>query len=264
MNFAPLPDDWPVDGFVSGEYLLKGNYETQVGTGNLLIEDGVAYGETFDRATAALRFEGTGVRLEKFEVRKSTGAPGGASGAAGTMTGAAWIGWDGNYSFTADGERIPVESLASVQFPTAPLSGLIGFKASGTGTFEEPHYDVTFAVADLFAGEEGIGQVTGHLALRGELLTTDFEAASNTYGSMHLDRVDGGRHGVARPDAQHTKVERLSFFPGQARAQHRRYVLAKQRIAELERSRTADQHMVGAPRPRATAGGNSPAKNSVA
>ena len=40
------------------------------------------------------------------------------------MTGAAWVGWDGNYSFNADGRRIPVESLKLVEFPKAPLSGL--------------------------------------------------------------------------------------------------------------------------------------------
>ena len=39
------------------------------------------------------------------------------------MTGAAWVGWDGNYSFNADGTRIPVESLKMVAFPRAPLSG---------------------------------------------------------------------------------------------------------------------------------------------
>lgn len=179
LRHAFLLDDWPVDGFVSGEYVLQGNYETPFGSGTLVIDEGVAYGETFDRATAALRFEGTGVRLEKFEVRKSAGA----------MTGAAWVGWDGNYSFTADGERIPVESLKTVEFPTAPLSGILRFKASGTGTFEVPQYDVSFGVVDLFAGDEGIGQLTGHMALRGELMTLDFEAASPRLAVSGAGRV---------------------------------------------------------------------------
>ncbi|HVL69592.1 MAG TPA: translocation/assembly module TamB domain-containing protein [Vicinamibacterales bacterium] len=161
-------DDWPVDGLVSGDYVIKGHYETPVGEGTLLVEDGVAYGETFDRATAALKFEGNGVRLTKFEVQKSTGR----------MSGAAWVGWAGDYSFSADGERIPVESLKMLEFPRAPLSGILRFKASGAGMFEEPRYDVTLNIIDLFAGDEGIGQLTGHLGLRGELLTLDFEAAS--------------------------------------------------------------------------------------
>lgn len=182
-------DDWPIEGFVSGEYILTGNYETPHGSGTLIIDEGAAYGETFDRATATLKFEGTGVRLEKFEVRKSTDGPAAAPVQAGLMTGAAWVGWAGDYSFTADGERIPVESLKTLEFPTAPLSGLLGFKASGTGMFDEPHYDVDFSIVDLFAADEGIGQVTGHLGLRGELLTVDFEAASPRLAVSGAGRV---------------------------------------------------------------------------
>ena len=43
-------DDYPVEGLVSGEYHVYGNYETPFGVGRLLIEQGVAYGETFDSA----------------------------------------------------------------------------------------------------------------------------------------------------------------------------------------------------------------------
>jgi hypothetical protein len=161
-------DDYPVEGFVSGEYHLYGKYETPFGFGRLAIDRGVAYGETFDTATASLRFEGAGVRLDGLEIRKSTGG----------VTGAAWVGWDGNYSFNADGTRIPVESLVTTSFPRAPLSGVLQFTATGTGTFEVPRYDVRMRVDDLFAGDEGIGQLTGRLSLRGELLTTELEVAS--------------------------------------------------------------------------------------
>jgi hypothetical protein len=161
-------EDYPVDGFVSGEYRLSGFYEMPVGTGRLIIEEGEAYGETFERAESPLRFEGNGVRLESLDLRKSTG----------TVTGAAWVSWDGSYSFNADGRRIPVESLQTLAYPTAPLSGLLQFNAAGAGTFETPRYDVRVRVDDLFAGDEGIGQVTGRLGLRGELLTAEFDAIS--------------------------------------------------------------------------------------
>jgi translocation and assembly module TamB len=161
-------EEYPVDGVVSGEYRLTGFYEAPVGTGRLVIEEGVAYGETFERAESPLRFEGNGVRLESLDIRKSTG----------TVTGAAWVSWDGSYSFNADGRRIPVESLQTLAYPTAPLSGLLQFNATGAGTFEVPRYDVRARVDDLFAGDEGIGQVTGRLGLRGELLTAEFDAIS--------------------------------------------------------------------------------------
>ncbi len=161
-------DDYPVEGLASGEYHIWGKYERPDGFGRLQIDNGVAYGEPFDVATANLRFEGNGVRLDAMDIKKSTGR----------VTGAAWVGWEGNYSFDATGSKIPVESLASMSFPRAPLSGILQFTATGAGTFESPRYDVKLAIADLFAGDEGIGQVSGRLSMRGEMLTIEMEAAS--------------------------------------------------------------------------------------
>jgi translocation and assembly module TamB len=168
LRHAFVLDDYPVEGLVSGEYHLYGRYEAPHGFGRLTIEKGVAYGETFDSANASLRFEGAGVRLDAIDVKKSSG----------TVTGAAWVGWDGAYSFNADGRRIPVESLAIATFPQAPLSGLMQFNSSGTGTFDAPRYDVKVRVDDLFVRDEGVGQFTGRIGLRDELLTLELEAAS--------------------------------------------------------------------------------------
>jgi len=161
-------DDYPVEGLTSGEFHVYGNYLGPNGVGRLVIEQGTAYGETFDVATSNLRFEGTGVRLDAIDISKSTGK----------VTGAAWVAWDGDYSFSARGTKVPVESLATVAFPRAPLSGVLQFDASGTGTFEAPRYDVKLEVADLFAGDEGIGQVRGRLAMRGDMLTMEMDASS--------------------------------------------------------------------------------------
>ncbi|MDQ3171082.1 MAG: hypothetical protein M3Q55_13175, partial [Acidobacteriota bacterium] len=169
LRHAFLLDDWPVDGTVSGEYHLYGNYETPHGFGTVTIVDGVAWDEPFDRATASLRFEGTGVRLDDLRGWKG----------GGTMTGAAWVGWDGRYSFNADGTAIPVQSLAMMTYPQLPpFTGQLQFSASGTGVTDAPRYDVRFRIADLFIGEEGIGQVGGRLAIRGLDVNVDVEAAS--------------------------------------------------------------------------------------
>jgi hypothetical protein len=161
-------DDYNVDGVASGEYQLYGKYTTPLGFGRLTIDKGTAYGETFDVANAGLRFEGNGVRLDGIAIKKNTGG----------VTGAAFVGWDGTYSFNADGAKIPVESLVTFAYPKAPLSGRLQFNASGSGTFEDPRYDVKLAVDDLFAADEGIGQLSGRLNVRGEMMTLDLEAAS--------------------------------------------------------------------------------------
>jgi hypothetical protein len=168
LRHAFVLDDYPVEGLTSGEFHVYGQYLGPNGVGRLQIDEGKAYGEPFETATANLRFEGAGVRLDKMIIRKNTGA----------VTGAAWVAWDGNYSFDASGSKIPVESVTMFSFPRAPLSGILQFDATGTGTFENPRYDVRFTIADLFAADEGIGHVQGHLALRGLMVTMDFDASS--------------------------------------------------------------------------------------
>jgi hypothetical protein len=168
LRHAFLLDDYPVDGRLSGEFHLYGRFETPHGFGKMDITDGVAYKEPFQRASASLRFEGAGVRLDAIEATKG----------GGPLSGAAYVAWEGTYSFNVSGRRVPVESMAALTYPQAPLSGLLEFTASGSGRFEEPRYDVRFSVSDLFVSDEGIGEVTGRLGVRNAVMTMEVEAAS--------------------------------------------------------------------------------------
>ena len=58
-----------------------------------------------------------------------------------------------------------------VASPRMPLSGLLDFKASGNGTFDAPRNDVQIGIDEYFVADEGIGQVTAQLGVRGETLT---------------------------------------------------------------------------------------------
>ncbi len=161
-------DAYPLTGLLSGEFHLTGEYQRPVGFGNLAIDEGAAWAEPFDHAEAALRLDGTGARLDGVTIQKSTG----------TVTGAAYIGWDSTYSFNAAGRHIPVEQIALLHFPEAPLTGIANFTASGTATFDAPRYDVRFDVGDLFVGEEGIGHAFGTLLMRDREISGEVEAAS--------------------------------------------------------------------------------------
>jgi translocation and assembly module TamB len=161
-------DDYPVSGQLSGEFHLMGQYEHPIGFGGMTIDHGVAYGEPFQQATASVRFDGSGVRLDGVTVSKG----------GGSVTGAAFVGWNGTYSFNADARRIPLDRVAAFAYPRAPLSGLLEFSAGGSATFEQPRYEVRFRVDDLFVAEEGVGQVTGTLAMRGRELSGEVQAAS--------------------------------------------------------------------------------------
>src|SRR6185295_5660143 len=96
----------------------------------------------------------------------------------GSVKGAAYVGWDSTYSFNATATRIPVERIVALNYPRAPLSGIAEFTAGGNGTFDVPRYDVRYRVNDLFVGEEGVGQASGTLALRGKELSGDVDVAS--------------------------------------------------------------------------------------
>jgi translocation and assembly module TamB len=161
-------DDYPIEGRITGEFHLYGKYETPHGFGRMQIDDGVAYDEPFERATASLRFEGAGVRLDGIEAAK----------AGGEMTGAAYVAWEGSYSFSFSGRRVPVESVHAMTFPQAPLTGLLDFTASGSGLFESPTYAVRLSVSDLFLKDEGVGEVTARLTIRDDMLGVELEAAS--------------------------------------------------------------------------------------
>jgi translocation-and-assembly-module (TAM) inner membrane subunit TamB-like protein len=161
-------DDYPVTGRLSGEFHLTGEYERPFGFGGMTIDQGIAYGEPFEKATASLRFDGTGVRLDSIRLAKGSGA----------VNGAAYVGWDATYSFNADGLRVPMETVAFVQYPGAELTGTAEFTATGNGTFDAPRNDIRFRITDLFAAQEPVGQVTGTLAMRGTELRGEIDAAS--------------------------------------------------------------------------------------
>lgn len=161
--------DYDLDGVVSGDFHLYGAYTRPYGFGHMTIDRGTAYGEAFSTAEAGLRFDGNGVWVDGVEMHKG----------GGLVTGAAYVGWAGSYSFNADGRGLAVDTLALTTVPGyPPLTGQLDLSASGSGTFVSPRYDVKASIHDLFVGDEGVGQLTGRLSVRNALLTYELEAAS--------------------------------------------------------------------------------------
>ena len=173
-------DGYDIDGPLTGEIRLFGDYRRLLGVGRMALADPVAYGEPFDSATADLRFEGTGVRIERLEVRKG----------GGLVTGAAFIRWDGTYSFSADGRDIAVASVQSANFAEAPLGGRLQFTVAGVGAFDDPRYDVRGSIADLAVSGEIVGQVSGRIDVRDGVMGVEVEAASPRLAISGSGRVE--------------------------------------------------------------------------
>ncbi len=161
-------DDYPLDGPMTGELHLYGAYTRPFGYGRLTVAPFTGFEEVFSSVTAALRFEGAGVWLDALEMAKGSG----------TVKGAAYVGWDATYSFGVDGRGIPAENVTMMQFPRWPVTGTVEFKASGSGEFAVPTFDVNGRMLDLFVRDEGIGPAKFNVAVRGETTSFDFDAAS--------------------------------------------------------------------------------------
>jgi hypothetical protein len=173
--------DYEVDGVVNGDIHLFGDYEAPHGFGNVTIARGIAYDEPFSEASASLQFEGVGVRLNGFEMIKG----------GGTVTGAAFVNWAGTYSFDVAGRGLAVDTLTLTAYPDLPsLFGTLDFTATGAGTFLEPRYDVKWSASDVFFGEEGVGEATGRLSIRGLLMTYEMEVASPRLAVSGTGRVE--------------------------------------------------------------------------
>ena len=173
-------EGYDVSGLLTGEIRLFGQYRSPFGFGRLTLDNPVAYGEPFDAAAAGLRFEGDGVRIDGLDVRKGEGQ----------VTGAAFIRWDGTYSFNADGRDIEMASIESVRYAQAPLDGLARFTASGVGAFVDPRYEVRGSIADLVVSNEPVGQVSGRVDVRDGVMGLEVEAASPQLAISGSGRVE--------------------------------------------------------------------------
>lgn len=160
LRHAFVLDEYPVNGQLSGDFQLQGAYRGPVGFGRLRLDDGVAYDEPLDTATAALRFDGLGVHLDDIAMTK----------AGGHVNGGAYIAWAGAYRFKVEGRGIPVEQVRALTWEGVPLTGTLRMVAHGDATFRAPRYDVQAAIDDLYVGDEGIGQVTAQLSIREQQL----------------------------------------------------------------------------------------------
>ncbi len=170
LRHAFVLDDYPVDGPLSGDFQLQGDYRGPVGFGRLRLADGVAYDEPFDGATSALRFDGLGVFLDDIVITKT----------GGHVNGAAYVAWAGTYRFKVEGRGIPVTSVHALTWESVPLTGMLRLVAEGDATFQAPRYDVRAAIDDLYVGDEGIGQVTAQLSIRDQQMYIDaLEMASS-------------------------------------------------------------------------------------
>ena len=178
---------YPIDGPLTGTIQLLGVYRRPYGYGTLTLGSGVAYGEPFDRADAGLRFDGDGVWLDGFEVRKGDGE----------VTGAMYIRWNGTYSVNADGRGLALETARMTEGAGAPVTGALDFSISGAGAFETPRYALAGTITDLTISGASVGQVSGRVDVDGDTMQVELEAASPSLAVSGSGRITLAGEGEA-------------------------------------------------------------------
>ena len=151
-------------GLLSGEFHLTGAYQRPMGFGGMTIDNAVAYGEPLDKTKASLRFDGLGIRLDGINIDKDGGDD--------HRRRVCRLGLD-----LLVQRRRPAHSRRSSRASAVSRGAAVGpgrvHGARATGRSTSPRNDFKFRVNDLFVGEEGVGQVSGSLTLRGKELSGD-------------------------------------------------------------------------------------------
>ena len=148
-------DDYPMSGLLSGEFHLTGKYQAPFGFGKMTIDRRRRLRRTVrDRdLVAALRGQRRPARRDQRAEGQRRAARRGVHRL-------------GRQLFVQRRWRADSGGVAE-DWPRSRArrcSGVLKFSASGTGTFDEPRYDVQGRIDDFFVGDEGIGQVNGRLS----------------------------------------------------------------------------------------------------
>lgn len=180
FRHAFILDEYPVTGIASGSFHLYDRYERPQGFAKMTIRQGVAYDETYDEGYATLTFDGDGVQLDGLTILKK----------AGRITGAAYIGWAGTYSYNVDARDIPMSDVYLFTYEGVPVTGSLFFASSGGGTFLSPRYEVRARADDVTVMGVPMGQATSRVRVRDEIAFIEsLEMASPTMALSCVGRV---------------------------------------------------------------------------
>lgn len=116
----------PLQLDASGELIFAGTSQEFMGSGNLDLKRGTAYGETFDRGSVIVELTSRRVSFPRVSLEKE-----------GTvLSGSGWIGFDGTYAAAIDGQGADLSRVDRIK--PLPLSGPFTIAVRSSGSFAAP------------------------------------------------------------------------------------------------------------------------------
>jgi len=231
--------NYPVAGFLSGDFRGGGTSAVPVLDGNFVLDDIEAKGFHFDQLKGQLHLAHDEIRLSRAELRRDTGR------VAGDVL---YRPAEQTMEFNLNGTGIPLEKFAALQKTSMPIAGELDFNLRGDGPIRAPaaHGEIQLVGLKVGTDNEGNfraqvesdgknaqvtfnsemskGQLTGHLAIEltgdqiisGGLSAKQFDLDALITAGLHLKNltrpsaVDGEftiSGSLRQPDSIEVKVD---------------------------------------------------------
>ncbi len=184
--------NYPVHGFLTGQFHGQGTRAEPALTGNFDLADGDVYSVAFNRLRGQLNVRPDEVRLSNAELRFF--APGTEKTGAGIVTGSVGYRY-ADKSLTTDlvGASLPLENFRRIKSAGLPVSGQLTFRLKSSGPATRPEGEGTFRLVDLRVGNELIGSLDGELSSDGKEGRLKLKSAMNAgaiSGNVSLGLLD--------------------------------------------------------------------------
>ena len=146
---AFLDFDLPMSGKVTGRLPLSGVTPELRGRSPVVWEKGSAWGQSFDRLTGTLAFEGDRIRISDAE-----GSLGG-----GSARGAGFYRFaDGGFDLALDIDSAPASSITRLSTGVPSFSGRISARVTGNGTVDKPALSISGTLREAALGPNAVGE----------------------------------------------------------------------------------------------------------
>ncbi len=184
--------NYPVHGFLTGQFHGQGTRAEPALTGNFDLADGDVYSVSFNRLRGQLNVLPDEVRLSNAELRFF--APGSGKSGAGIVTGSVAYRY-ADQVLTTDlvGASLPLDNFRRIKSAGLPVSGQLTFRLKSSGPALQPVGEGTFRLVDLKVGTELIGSLDGDLNADGKEAHLKLKSAMSTgaiSGSVNLGLLD--------------------------------------------------------------------------
>jgi translocation and assembly module TamB len=205
LEHAPCDDlqamfetNFPVSGFLTGDFHAGGTRAAPVFDSNFIFEEIEAKGYRFDRLSGQLHVLHNEIRLSRAELRRGSGR------IAGDIL---YRPQEQQTVFNLTGTAIALDRVAELQTSSMPIGGQLDFNLRGSGPLRTPVAEGDLRLVNLKLGSEVEGNFTGQLGSDGRsarLSLTSEMGGGKLQGELQVgltgDQTISGRLSVGRFD----------------------------------------------------------------